>query len=207
MVDAFSLRTAHFFSDTLASQARLRYRVFVQQRGLEHPAYDGMEYDEFDTPGAMYFTWRDPQGIVRGMIRLLPTTLPYMLQTYWPHLVLDKPLPRSREVWEVTRLCVDRGYKQPIRNQIMPQIMCAVAEFCEINGVKSVVGVTRPHLITYFLREGVRWLGPTDIIEGEEEAAFEVPLQHMRPIHHCRKFGLKQSFLNTAGENQHSRAA
>ena len=45
MIEAFSLKTAHLFGDALASQARLRYRVFVQQRALPHPFYDGMEYD------------------------------------------------------------------------------------------------------------------------------------------------------------------
>ncbi len=207
MVDAFSLRTAHLFDDALASQANLRYRVFIEQRALDHRAYDQLEYDEFDTPGAVYFCWRDDQGIVRGLIRLLPTTLPYMLQTHWPHLIGRHELPRDRSVWEVTRLCVDRSFDAKIRPRIMPEIMCAVSEFCEENGISSVVGVTRKHLIEYFLRTGVEWLGPTDIIEGEEEAAFRVPLQHMRPTYHCRKFGITYSCLNMAREDKRKMAA
>lgn len=197
MVEAFSLRTAHYFGDALASQARLRYRVFVEQRGLQHPFYDGMEYDQFDTPGAVYFTWRDEGAVVRGLIRLLPTTLPYMMQSYWAHLMVEEPLPRARNVWEVTRLCVDRSYKGSDRFRVMPEIMCAVQEYCSQTGIDTIVGVTRKHLIEYFLREGVRWLGPEDIIEGEREAAFSISREHMRPEYHCRKFGIGNSLLVT----------
>jgi acyl homoserine lactone synthase len=196
MVDVFSLRTAHSFGDALASQARLRYRVFVQHRKLDHPAYDGMEYDEFDTPGAVYFVWRDDRNVVRGLIRLLPTTLPYMLQKYWPHLAGEHPLPNSEDIWEVTRLCVDREFQGPVRQRIMPEIMCAVQEYCKLAGISQVVGVTQKHLIGHFLREGVKWLGPTDIIEGELEAAFSVAQEHMRPSYHCRKFGIGYPCLN-----------
>src|SRR3954447_22101668 len=47
MIEAFSLATAHLYQDALASQARLRYRVFVRQRGLCHSFYNDLEYDEF----------------------------------------------------------------------------------------------------------------------------------------------------------------
>lgn len=207
MIDAFSLKSAHLFSNALASQAGLRYKVFVKERGLDHSSFEDLEYDVFDTPGAMYFCWRDPQGVVRGLIRLLPTTLPYMLQTYWPYLVSDGHIPRSRDVWEVTRLCVDRTYDPRIRPRIMPEIMCAVAEFCTLNNIQSVIGVTRKHLIEHFLRDGVKWLGPTELVEGEPEAAFKVPLQHMRPQFHCRKYGINGPCLNLTGDTQKKIAA
>ena len=37
MIEAFSLNTAHRFADALASQARLRHRVFVERRALPAP--------------------------------------------------------------------------------------------------------------------------------------------------------------------------
>jgi acyl homoserine lactone synthase len=207
VVDAFSLRTSHLFDDAMLSQAKLRHRVFVKQRRLQHSTYEGMEYDEFDTPGAVYFVWRDNRQVVRGLIRLLPTTLPYMLQTYWPHLAGAHLLPSSRNVWEVTRLCVDRDFDPKLRPRIMPEIMCAVEEYCAVNGISRVIGVTRKHLIQYFLRQGVEWLGPSDLIEGEQESAFSVPLEFMRPEHHCRKLGVDYRCLNTAGTPMKSLAA
>src|SRR6202044_3572370 len=102
-IEAFNLATAHLFQDALASQARLRFKVFVEQRGLPHSHHDGLEYDEFDTPSAVYLVWRDADQIVRGLVRLLRTDRPYMLKTYWPELVEDRQLPESPDIWEMTR--------------------------------------------------------------------------------------------------------
>lgn len=190
MVEAFSLRTAHFYGDALASQARLRFKVFVEQRGLDHAFYDEMEYDEFDSPGAVYFVWRDEAYVVRGLVRLLPTTLPYMLEQYWPHLIQNGQLPHGRHIWEMTRVCVDRTFAPSVRTRILPELLCALHEFCAENAIESVIGVTRPHLINYFLRTGVTWLGNVDLIEGEQEAAFHVSAEHLRPAYHCEKLNL-----------------
>lgn len=58
MIETFSLASAHLYQDASASQARLRYKIFVQQWGLRHAHYDGLEYDEFDMPSAVYFVIR-----------------------------------------------------------------------------------------------------------------------------------------------------
>jgi acyl homoserine lactone synthase len=195
MIEAFSLRTAHWFSDALASQARLRFKVFVEQRGLDHRFFEDMEYDEFDTPGSVYFVWRDEREVVRGLLRLLPTTIPYMLKTFWPHLVESSELPASPQIWEVTRICVDRSYNSHLRSRIMPKLLCAVQEYCSANAITHVVGVTRAHLITHFIRKGIIWLGGEDLIEGKIERAFMVPLEHMRPEYHCRKFEIRSPVL------------
>jgi len=195
MIEAFSLRTAHWFGDALASQARLRFRVFVKERGLDHRFFEDMEYDEFDTPGAVYFVWRDEVDVVRGLLRLIPTTIPYMLKSFWPHLVESGNLPASPHIWEVTRICIDRTYNSDVRCRIVPALFSAGQEYCSANNITHVVGVTRPHLINHFIRHGITWLGRKDIIEGEIERAFMVPLKHMRPEYHCRKFGIMSPVL------------
>jgi acyl homoserine lactone synthase len=195
MIEAFSLKTAHYFGDALASQARLRYRVFIEHHALDHKYYDGMEYDEFDTPAAVYLVWRDPQAVVRGLIRLVPTTVPYMMQTYWPYLCQRRVLPKSPTVWESTRVCVDRDYTPTARKVIMPELLCAVHEFCLTNGYEAVVGVTRKHLLETYLPGKIEWLGETQEIEGNEEAAFWVSTDDMRPQAACVKYGIADSVL------------
>jgi len=195
MIEAFSLKTSHLFGSALASQARLRHRVFVQRRGLPHMHYDGMEYDEFDTPAAFYLVWRDPDAEVRGMFRLVPTTVPYMLEQYWPHLCLRRPLPKRANVWEVSRVCLDRGYQGSARKMIIPELLCGLQEFCDENGVRAVVGVTRQHLVTHYIPAGVEWLGEPAEIEGEREAAFWIPADQLRPEFHCKLYGLPQRLL------------
>lgn len=190
MIEAFSLANAHLFQDALASQARLRHRVFVEQRGLDHCSYEGLEFDEFDTPAAKYLVWRDEGGVVRGLARLLLTTRPYMLQSRWPHLVADHRLPSSPGIVEMTRVCVDKSLDPMRRRTVLPELLCAVHEILSLTGGLGILGVTREHLLTHFVRTGVKWLGPPDLIEGEIERAFFVPTPCIRPEHHCRQYGI-----------------
>src|SRR4051794_32999158 len=141
MIEAFSLATAHLFQDALASQARLRYNVFVRQRGLAHSFFDSLEFDEFDTPSAVYLVWRDGERVVRGLARLLRTDRPYMLASYWPHLVESGDLPCSDAVWEITRLCIDKSVRPEVRKTIVPELLCAAAEFLEERGGDGLIGV------------------------------------------------------------------
>ncbi len=207
MIEAFSVATAHFFQDALASQARLRYEVFVRRRGLDHSSWGGLEFDEFDTPAAIYLIWRDSERVVRGLARLLPTTRPYMLRSYWPHLVTDGVLPSSNGVYEVTRVCVDKSIDPVVRRVIFPELLCSIQEFLRINGGSGMIGVTREHLLAHFIRSGIRWLGPAHEIEGEMERAFFVPTSSIRPDFHCAKFGIAQKVLASAPEMVTSRSA
>lgn len=190
MIEAFSLANAHRFGDALASQARLRHAVFVQQRGLAHSSYEGLEFDEFDTPAAKYLVWRDERKVVRGLARLLPTNRSYMLQSYWPHLVTDGKLPSYPNMVEVTRVCVDKSLDPVRRRTVLPELLCAIHEILSLTRSAGMLGVTREHLLTHFLRTGVRWLGQPDLIEGEIERAFFVPTHFIRPEHHCRRYGI-----------------
>ena len=196
MIEAFSLNTAHLFGDALSSQARLRYRVFVEHHALNHKFYDGMEYDEFDTPAAVYLVWRDPRLIVRGLIRLVPTSVPYMMETYWPYLCEQSALPKSELIWESSRVCVDRTYKPDDRKIIMPKLLCAVQDFCQHHGYEAVVGVTRKHLLETYLPGKIQWLGTTREIEGNQEAAFSVPTEDMRPQAACAKNRIPKTVLS-----------
>ena len=107
-------------------------------------------------------------------------------------------LPASPHIWEVTRICIDRSYNSDVRTRIVPELFCAGQEYCSANDITHVVGVTRPHLIKHFIRNGITWLGSEDLIEGEIERAFMVPLKHMRPEYHCRKFAIRSPVLTLA---------
>ncbi|SCB51790.1 acyl homoserine lactone synthase [Bradyrhizobium shewense] len=189
MIESFSLSTAHLFQDAMVAQARLRYKVFVERRGLPHQHYEDLEFDEFDTPSALYLVWRDSERVVRGLIRLLRTDRPYMLQSHWPHLV-EGDAPSSEQIWEMTRVCVDKSVAPKVRRTIIPELLCAVSEHVGRSDGIGVIGVTRPHLISHFVRDGVCWLGAPDLIEGEIERAFYVPWEHIRPAYHCMKYGI-----------------
>lgn len=207
MIEAFSVATAHLFQDALASQARLRFEAFVRRRRLEHSSWGGLEFDEFDTPAAIYLVWRDDDRVVRGVARLLRTTRPYMLQCYWPHLVASGHLPSSVGIFEVTRVCVDKTFHPSLRRLIFPELLCAIQEFISLQGGSGMIGVTREPLLSHFLRSGIDWLGPACEIEGEMERAFFVPTSFIRPAFHCKKLGIAPGVLACGPETDVRRSA
>ena len=129
MIDIVTLKTAHLHGDALADQHRFRYRQFICRAGWVLPHVDDMEYDQFDTPAAVYLLWRDQAARVRGMVRLLPTTRPYMTDTLWPELAPEEGLPRAESVWENTRFAVDRDLPAPLRRTVTSELVLGSLEF------------------------------------------------------------------------------
>jgi len=129
MIETVTLQSAHLFGDALADQHRFRYQQFVVRSGWSVPHFDGMEYDQFDTPAAVYLLWRDNAARVRGMVRLLPTTQPYMTDTLWPELVPDEGAPHAEGIWENTRFAVDRELPAPLRRRVTGELILASLEF------------------------------------------------------------------------------
>jgi acyl homoserine lactone synthase len=199
MIDVVTLATAHLFEDALASQARLRYRMFVACRNIEHAHFDGMEYDCFDTPAAVYLLWRDAVGETRCMARLLRTTEPYMVKAYWPHLADEKDLPSSPDVWEGTRLCADIALDRCTRQRALAETLCGVTEYLEAQGAKKLVGVTsRAQAMRLFPRD-LEWLGEDALIEGRMESAFRIPVRSIAPLGARERYGFGPNVLSMDG--------
>ena len=156
----------------------------------------------FSCDAAARCVWNDldDRRVVRGHARLLPTTRPYMLETHWPHLVADGRLPRSEGIVEVTRVCVDKTVDPVLRRTIFPELLCAIQEIPLESGGLGMIGVTREHLLSHFVREGIEWLGPAEEVEGEIERAFFVPTASIRPDYHCRKYGIARRVLAPADQ-------
>jgi N-acyl-L-homoserine lactone synthetase len=136
MIETVTLRTAHLFGDALADQHRFRYRQFIVRAGWDVPHVYGMEYDQFDTPAAVYLLWRDHAARVRGMVRLLPTTRPYMTDTLWPELAPEEGLPHADHIWENTRFAVDRDLAAPLRKKVTSELILASLEFGLSRGIE-----------------------------------------------------------------------
>ncbi|WP_142849089.1 acyl-homoserine-lactone synthase [Telmatospirillum sp. J64-1] len=141
-VEAFSWENAHCFGDALAGQHRLRHRIFIERQNYQVPAYNGMEYDQFDTPAATYVVRRDEQGIVRAINRLIPTTTNYMIKELWPDLVEElNELPSSPNVWEGSRIGVDDRLEPKLRDRYFGELLCGVLEFGMARGIDWYIGI------------------------------------------------------------------
>ncbi len=83
--------------------ARYRHKIFIERLGWPLPVKNGMERDEFDHPETLYVIAHHVNGSICGCARLLPTTEPYLLGEVFPYLMDGAPVPRTPEVWELSR--------------------------------------------------------------------------------------------------------
>src|SRR5262249_11663985 len=85
---------------------RLRYQIFVKQRGWPLPAVNSCEIDQYDDDDAVYFVDLDDEDRIQGTVRMTPTVKSSLLADYFPHLVENGQSPRSPHVYEATRYIV-----------------------------------------------------------------------------------------------------
>ena len=145
MIEVVNWANSHAFGDSLAAHHRLRHKCFVERSGWTVPSHDGMEYDQFDTPAAIYLIHREAGGPVQGVARLLPTTRPYMLKELWPDLLCGE-VPESPLVWEATRFGVDEDLEPAMKRRVSAAIIAGCLEFGLSMGIERYL-VLSPHMI------------------------------------------------------------
>jgi N-acyl-L-homoserine lactone synthetase len=172
MIQVFNFETAHLCGNVLPTLLRLRHREFVERLEYKVPTYNGMEYDQYDTPAAVYMVWRDDQGEIRAGTRISPTNRPYMIKDLWPNTVQFSALPSSPHIWEATRLFIDKDLSKEQHKQAHSEILCAYLEFALHYGIKNYIGTAPPGLWKYtFLKAGwpVEFLGNATVIDYAEK--------------------------------------
>ncbi|MBL8659027.1 MAG: hypothetical protein JNM75_04645 [Rhodospirillales bacterium] len=203
MIDAFTVETAHLLGDALPAHHRLRHKIFVERQGYQVPTYRGMEWDAFDTPAAVYLMWRDDLQQVRAIARLIPTTVPYMIRELWPQLICGHALPSRADVWEVTRLGVDRTLLPNVRRRVFGEMMCACGEFARKRAIREYYLVTHPRVIRSIEANGcrTRFLGRAQPINGALVAEATVAISDASIASLREIYALPQRILRIAGED------
>jgi len=132
--------SAHLYGEAWISHHRLRHQIFVDRQSWNVPTYNGLEYDQFDTPAAKYVLWIDSTGRARGVARLLPTTRPYMIKSLWPELLQQEP-HETEAIWEATRFGCDRSLDSATRRRVVAELICGCLEFGLANGIHRYLSV------------------------------------------------------------------
>jgi len=204
MIYCINHRTWQHFGGALVSQFQLRYRMLVEAQYWEVGRFQGMEYDQYDTPAATYLVWMDSQGTVRGSVRTVPTDRPYMLKDLWPDMVEKGTLPCSLSVWEATRFCVDRTLPESLRQQVKQELVCAFLEFGLKNDIREMIGVMPPKLWqSVFITAGwdIEFLGKEKVIDRDVIIAGRMPIS-LPVLEKVRdRTGIKHPVLLTAPVN------
>lgn len=140
---------AHQYTGLLKQVFELRARVFRDRLGWDVEVVDGQERDHFDDLYPTHIVSLDDQGRVAGAMRLLQTTGPNMLADVFHAILQGQSAPRSPQIWEATRFCVDtdtleRGKSRNSISYVTSEVMVGAFEYARQAGVEDAVAVIDP---------------------------------------------------------------
>lgn len=122
---------------------RLRYRVFKERLGWSVETSEDQEVDRFDAVGPSYILYVDSASVIRGCVRLIPTSGPNMLRDVFSELVPPDQMPHDPGTWESSRFAVDLTASL-LTSDVSPtlQLFIGMIEFGLASGLNAIVTVT-----------------------------------------------------------------
>jgi acyl-homoserine lactone synthase len=156
----------------LAEMFRHRHEIFVREKGWDLQSRDGLECDKYDTGDTVYLIEFDGSSKIGASMRLNPTDGPCLLEDHFADMC-ERPIPRGRDVWELTRGAVSADLR---RSGIYGRVICAMVEAALLWGVKKGIGIFSVDYLAKQMRFGLdaKPLGQPRIMDGEPNVAAEI---------------------------------
>jgi acyl-homoserine lactone synthase len=159
-----------------------RRALFVDLMRWTLPVTAGrFEIDQFDGAHATYICEDDCRGHA-GSLRLLPSVRPHILGDLFAALA-DRPVPRGRGTFEITRLCLPSRLGAAGRLVVRNRLISAMVDHALAQGITTLTGVVRPAFREAVLAMG--WeaaaLGPVRTIGGMTLGAFRIAINSDTP--------------------------
>lgn len=167
----------------LRSMFAARKSVFVDLLKWDVPVLDGRyEVDQFDDVHATYLILAEPDGTHLASARLLPTTRPHILDSFFGDLCEDAP-PRGADTFEITRFCVDRRLSARERREVRDTLVNALVDHALAVGIAAYSAVAGMGWFQQILAFGWRCmpLGLPQIIDGTMLAALRIEITPETP--------------------------
>jgi len=171
----FIIGSSESISDNVKAEVfSYRYKVFVEQLGWELDTPFDREVDQFDHENTIYVIAKNQQREIIGCARLLPTTMPYLLEEVFPELLNGLAPPKSSDIWELSRFTSldlkEKGIPENTQfsldstvDLLKQTIQCAKRQ-----GAKKIISVS-PIGVERLLRKAgfkAHRAGPPKIIDG-----------------------------------------
>lgn len=128
------------------SQFCLRHQCFIERQNYKVAKYNGMEFDQYDTPAAVYLVYLSPMGKAWGCSRLTPIDQGSMLQDLWPELVDRPEVAFASNTWEGTRFCIQKTLPVALRQRICKELVVSYFEAALDIGMEKIIGVMPPFI-------------------------------------------------------------
>ncbi|MDR6846922.1 acyl-homoserine-lactone synthase [Sphingomonas sp. BE137] len=160
-----------------------RKSVFVDLLKWDVPVLDGAyEVDQFDDVHATYLILAEPDGTHLGSARLLPTTRPHILDSFYAGLCEDAP-PRDADIFEITRFCLDRRLTAHERRHVRDTLVSALVDHALATGIAAYSAIAVMGWFQQILAFG--WhcmpLGLPRVIDGTMLAALRIEITPETP--------------------------
>jgi acyl homoserine lactone synthase len=167
------------FDNTVINEMyRLRARVFRGRLGWDIPTIAGMEIDGYDALGPHYMLIQNPEGVVRGCWRLMPTEGPNMLKDTFPQLLHGNAAPVGRHIWELSRFAIESDGDEPAFGfgDVTMHAIQALVTFADRMGISRYVTVTTTPIERLLRKTGIELgrLGSPLQIGVERAVALEI---------------------------------
>jgi N-acyl-L-homoserine lactone synthetase len=166
--------------------SRYRHQVFIERLGWDLSTNGELEQDQFDQPYAFYVVALTDENRVVGCARLLPTSKPYLLGEVFPQLLNGDILPRSANIWELSRFAaMDIRYPSKKRHNMLCsnitlELLRNVISKARSKGVNRLITVS-PTAIERLLRTTEimhHRAGPPKVVNSESLMAFWIECGH-----------------------------
>ena len=66
MISCISCENVHELGRALHSQFQLLFEEFIERQDYDVPVYDGMEFDQYDTPASLHLVYHTDDGKALG---------------------------------------------------------------------------------------------------------------------------------------------
>ncbi|WP_425072711.1 acyl-homoserine-lactone synthase [Sagittula sp. S175] len=151
---------------------RLRREIFVDRLGWNLPGSDDagsdMEFDSFDTPATHYVLAIDDADKVCAVSRLVPTTVPYMIQTLWPDWP-QQGCPNDARIWEASRFGCAATLSHADRQAAIRALYAEIYRFGQRNNIDHYLMVMPRFIFERLIRPNgyqVDYVGETRKFDG-----------------------------------------
>ena len=136
------------------------------------------EIDQFDDAHAHYLVLADRDGGHLGSARLLPTTRPHILDSFYPELCEAAP-PSGPDIFEVTRFCLDRSLSARERRGVRDTLVTALADHALAHGIARYSAIAEMGWLQQILAFGWRCcpLGLPVTIGGKMLGALAIEIE------------------------------
>jgi len=157
---------------------RYRHDVFVKMLGWDLDTPHDIEIDEFDHAETRYVIVKDEENEIVGCARLLPTTAPYLLESVFPELLNGCEVPKSNEIWEISRFTNISPSSPKVKGSIgkngqinevtFSKLLQHAIECAKDQGAKRLISVSPIGIERLLRKAGVKAYraGPPKVING-----------------------------------------